>query len=223
MIGQAVGASSGPGAPSGLSGGGAPGRGGDDEATGATTAAGLPSRAARESVPAESSILDGPSFDGFTPVKRVGAEEETEAFHPGHQSPATPRPRHAAPSDTGQFAVVPAGDEPTTRLGGTPDPDATAKLGFPPAGIDPDATTRLGPSTQEQAERRAAFARGEAERRAGAQTELDRLAAERAAGEAGGQAGGDAGDKATGEPDADPPGRENPPASPWSAPPSNRT
>ncbi|GGM34186.1 hypothetical protein ACFFX1_44765 [Dactylosporangium sucinum] len=209
--------------------------GADDEPTAATTAAGLPSRAARENVPAETSILDGPSFDGFTPVKRAGAEEETEAFHPGHQSPATPRPRHAAPSGTGQFPVVPPpSDEATTRLGGAADPDATAKLGFPPASVDPDATTRLGPTAQEQAERRAAFARGEAERRAGAQAELDRLAAERAAresssepasepsGDSGSEPGSEPGSDSgnAGQPDADPLG---PPASPWSAPPPNRT
>ncbi|MEV6924750.1 hypothetical protein AB0M46_09595 [Dactylosporangium sp. NPDC051485] len=65
----------------------------------ATTTSGLPSRAARGPAPAETSILAGPSFDGFAVPPRPGREEETEAFHPGSQSPVHPRPRHAAPNE----------------------------------------------------------------------------------------------------------------------------
>jgi integrin beta 3 len=70
------------------------------------TPSGLPSRAARGSVPGEQSLLDGPSFDGFAVPGpsghediRPGQDEETEAFHPGRQAPVPTRPRHAAPGD----------------------------------------------------------------------------------------------------------------------------
>jgi hypothetical protein len=165
----------------------------------------LPSRAARSEVVRETSILAGPSFDGFSAGRRGIREEESEALHPGRPA----RPRHAAPSETGEHSVVGQGEEATTRF--TPmratdpiqdqdqDQQATTRIGP----VDPDVTTRLSapsaPSAAEQAERRAAFARGEAERRADAQAELDRLAAERAA-------DGERGD-------------DEPPTSPWAAPP----
>ena len=189
----------------------------------------LPSRAARSEVAQETSILAGPSFDGFSAGRRGVREEETEAFHhPARQSGAPSRPRHAAQSETGEHPTVgtghsTAGDEEgaTSRFmpmratdpvqapgaGSDADEQATTQIGP----IDPDATTRLGaPSAAEQAERRAAFARGEAERRANAQADLEPLAADRATGDS--DAGGDSGG-----------GSDEPPTSPWSAPPRDRT
>jgi hypothetical protein len=160
----------------------------------------------------ETSILAGPSFDGFSAGRRGVPEEETEAYHPGRQTPGQSRPRHAAQGQTGEHPTVGTGDaeEATSRFmpmrATDPVQDSAAFDGDQPTTrigpVDPDVTTRLGaPSAAEQAERRAAFARGEAERRANAQAELDRLAAERAA---------------SGERD------DEPPTSPWSAPPRDR-
>ena len=171
----------------------------------------LPSRAARPDVVRETSILAGPSFDGFSAGRRGVREEETEALHPNRPS----RPRHAAQSETGEHPTAggTADEGATTRFipmratdpveETAPETDtdqqATTRIGP----VDPDVTTRLGaPSAAEQAERRAAFARGEAERRATAQAELDRLTAERAA--------------------AAERGDDEPPTSPWAAPPRDR-
>ncbi|MEV0570067.1 hypothetical protein [Dactylosporangium sp. NPDC050588] len=174
----------------------------------------LPSRAARSDVVRETSILAGPSFDGFSAGRRGVREEETEALHPNRPS----RPRHAAQNETGEHPTVGGSvdegattrfmpmratdpvQEPATRTDADPDQQATTRIGP----VDPDVTTRLGaPSAAEQAERRAAFARGEAERRANAQAELERLTAERAA--------------------ASEHGDDEPPTSPWAAPPRDRT
>ncbi|GAB3863248.1 hypothetical protein GCM10027610_109460 [Dactylosporangium cerinum] len=185
----------------------------------------LPSRAARSEVVPETSILAGPSFDGFSAGRRGVREEETEAFHhPARQSGPPSRPRHAAQSETGEHPTVGTGDDgatsrfmpmratdPVPGSGPGPDVDAEATTRIGP--VDPDVTTRLdAPSAAEQAERRAAFARGEAERRANAQAELERLAAERAA---------SAGDSGSGS-DSDS-GDDEPPTSPWSAPPRTHT
>nr|BFE65226.1 hypothetical protein GCM10020063_097520 [Dactylosporangium thailandense] len=236
------------------------------------SASGLPSRAARGPAEEERSILAGPSFDGFAvPPARPGREEETEAFHPGSQSPAAPRPRHSAPpagagepeERRGRFQPMapqppveeattvikaPSADEATTVLpSGGParsaepveDPDATTLW---PYGGGDEATTRLAApvadaeatanfgfgeqavSPAEAAERRAAFARGEAERRAtAAQSQLDRIAAERATSQATGP-----------QPAANQPDAEQPDASatadepqprrdnPWAQPPRDR-
>ncbi|MFD0584302.1 hypothetical protein [Dactylosporangium darangshiense] len=264
---------------------------------------GLPSRAARGPVPGEQSLLDGPSFDGFAVPSRTGREEirpgqdeETEAFHPGRQSPVPSHPRHAA--DSGQHPVVapdaspsgPEGERPASRfqpMAPQPPVEATTVLptqpgpqdsnaAFKPApafGVDvtgpvggDEATTRFqapapdpeetanfgfggaAPSPAEAAERRAAFARGEAERRAAATpSELDRLAAERAAtapaapvpsssapaapadSSAGGSAeGGAPNDEPAPDPDATRPldarpRTDGPSNSPWSQPPRDRS
>ncbi|GAA2391856.1 hypothetical protein [Dactylosporangium salmoneum] len=99
----------------------------------ASTASGLPSRAARGPVPAETSILDGPSFDGFAVPSRPGREEETEAFHPGSQSPVHPRPRHAAPNGE----PAPAED----REGEDPESDGPPRSRFQPMAPQPPVET----------------------------------------------------------------------------------
>ncbi|GAA3202174.1 hypothetical protein GCM10010532_022590 [Dactylosporangium siamense] len=195
----------------------------------------LPSRAARSEVVPETSILAGPSFDGFSAGRRGVREEETEAFHhPARQSGPPSRPRHAAQSETGEHPTVGTGDDgatsrftpmratdPVQGSDAGPDVDAEATTRIGP--VDPDVTTRLGaPSAAEQAERRAAFARGEAERRANAQAELERLAAERAAG-AGTGAGASVSDSPSGSGTGSGSGDDEPPTSPWAAPPRDRT
>ncbi|WP_433051956.1 hypothetical protein [Dactylosporangium sp. CS-033363] len=290
----------------------APGSSAQVEDTEATrpinTSVGLPSRAARGPADEERSILDGPSFDGFAVSSRPGREEETEAFHPGSQSPVPPRPRHAAPG-TGEYSVVTNADDPDRRPRFQPmapqpvDEDRTTALRAPvddgeattiirqadpaptspatrdttsgtstdtaaatetatdsPADASPaeddvagsdeattlwpyggatqssnqsaandEATTRFeapvedadatanfgfgdgGLTPEEAAERRAAFARGEAERRAtAAQSQLDRIASERAAAQ-------------QDDEEQPPPKRDNPPTSPWADPPRDRS
>ncbi|UWZ35895.1 hypothetical protein Drose_33205 [Dactylosporangium roseum] len=127
-----------------------------------TTAAGLPSRAARGPVADAPSILDGPPFDGFTPIRRGVPDEETEAFHPGRQAPVPSRPRQATPGEIGELPTVDVdADEATTRL----DPDATVNLGFGPHSAD--ATTRIvtGPQGSAAGEATGNSADAEGERR----------------------------------------------------------
>ncbi|GAA2639581.1 hypothetical protein GCM10010399_86240 [Dactylosporangium fulvum] len=144
-----------------------------------TTPAGLPSRAARGPVADAPSILAGPSFDGFTPIRRGVREEETEAFHPGRQAPVPSRPRHAAPGEAGELPTVDVNaDEATVQF----DPDATTNLGFGQHSADTDATTRIVTGPQGSA-----------------------------AGEATGNSADEEGER-----------RENPPTSPWAAPPRDR-
>ncbi|MER7002460.1 hypothetical protein ABT297_05355 [Dactylosporangium sp. NPDC000555] len=235
----------------------------------AATPSGLPSRAARGPVAGEHSILDGPSFDGFAVPSRPGRDTETEAFHPGHQSPVPSRPRHAAPGETGEDPAAsvegqesdqdkagprgrfqpmaplepvvppneaPAGDvdtaEPTTTVLTTP-----PATGFGPATSAPkddvgEATTWFRPPSEpvEDAEATANFGFGggaaeQTERRAGAPSELERLAGERAAREAvarkpgveDGSADGDATEVVDTRPR-----RDTPPTSPWAQPPRDR-
>jgi hypothetical protein len=118
---------------------------GSDSGAGETSA-GLPSRAARGPAAEERSLLAGPSFDGFAVPSRPGQEEETEAFHPGSQSPAAPRPRHAA--GNGEYAAAP-GDDSDERRGRfqpmAPQPpveEATTAFQAP-APSSEDATTAL--------------------------------------------------------------------------------
>ncbi|WP_432979816.1 hypothetical protein [Dactylosporangium sp. CA-233914] len=94
----------------------------------------------------ERSILDGPSFDGFVVSSRPGREEETEAFHPGAQSPASPRPRHAALA--GEQPIVSTADDDTavTRSRFQPMAPAGEASAVPPAAGDEATTVLRAPS-----------------------------------------------------------------------------
>jgi hypothetical protein len=148
------------------------------------------------------SMVDGDDSTAARPFSS-GGHGDSPAVDDG-ATVAWPYQGGAGP--TAGAAPNPAADaaEATTRFAAPlEDADATANFGF---GNEP-----LSPA--EAAERRAAFARGEAERRAtAAQSHLDRISAERAA------AAPDAGAE---DPDAQP-HRDDPPASPWSQPPRER-
>ncbi|MFI5914595.1 hypothetical protein [Dactylosporangium sp. NPDC051541] len=228
----------------------------------------LPTRTARgRDEEEEQDLLAGPSFDGFAVPSRPGREEETEAFHPGRQSPTQPRPRHAA---TGEQTVVSTSNDATTEhrsrfepMAPQPAPqsappapapatgaadgekttvlrpfasssdvaagmgEATTKFEAPVADAEATANFGFGGETltpAEAAERRAAFARGEAERRAtAAQTQLDRVAAERATqNKPAAQPPAPAEDpEATTKIETEP-RKDNPGTSPWAEPPRER-